>query len=45
MADLLACNRADTVNLFAVREGLLLAVAERLALPDWYRRFEALETR
>ena len=45
MADLLAYNRADTVNLFAVREGLLLAVAERLALPDWYRRFEALEAR
>jgi hypothetical protein len=29
--------------LFALREGLLLAVADRLALPDWYRRFDALE--
>ncbi len=37
-ADLVAYNRADTVNLFRLRDRLLLAMSERLGLPDWYRR-------
>ena len=37
-ADLIAYNRADTVNLFSLRDRLLLAMSERLGFPDWYRR-------
>ena len=37
-ADLIAYNRADTVNLFALRDRLLLQMSDRLGLPDWYRR-------
>jgi 8-oxo-dGTP diphosphatase len=37
-ADLLAYNRADAVNLFALRDALLLELSDRLGMPDWYRR-------
>jgi len=37
-ADLIAYNRADTVNLFLLRDRLLLAMSDRLGFPDWYRR-------
>ncbi len=43
MADLLAYHRADTVNLFALRDALLLDLSARLGMPDWWRRLAASE--
>jgi len=40
-ADLIAYNRADTVNLFTLRDCLLLAMSDRLGFPDWYRRIRS----
>ena len=37
-ADLVAYNRADTVNLFELRDRLLLDLSDRLGMPDWFAR-------
>jgi 8-oxo-dGTP diphosphatase len=37
-ADLVAYNRADTVNLFELRDRLLLDLSDRLGMPDWFVR-------
>ena len=42
-ADLLAYNRADTVNLFDLRDRLLLDLSGRLGMPDWFLRFAMLK--
>jgi 8-oxo-dGTP diphosphatase len=44
-ADLLAYNRADAVNLFALRDALLLELSQRLGMPDWHRRVALLGQR
>jgi uncharacterized protein YprB with RNaseH-like and TPR domain len=43
LADLIAYNRADTVNLFALRDRLLSEAALRLGFPDWHLRAGNLE--
>ena len=43
LADLIAYNRADTVNLFALRDRLLGEASLRLGFPDWHLRVGALE--
>jgi hypothetical protein len=38
LADLIAYNRADAVNLFALRDRLLTRARLRFGFPDWYLR-------